>query len=182
MHALRRSHSHFASAGSPETLRVHHEWIATPITSISSPSPTPNRIPHPHTQLPHHPLHTSHPLPPTSQPSTPQHPPPNQRPYRGTNTHQPPRPHIPTIHKNFQCRHIIHDHRPTDRRRTTRQIILPDNQQYREKFRAAAHQQRGRYTRRVWKVGHAARPEAAGAWGQVRGRDGAEQADGEVEG
>lgn len=140
---------------------------------------TPKPAPHPSKNALNH---TPILFPPTPQPRLPHHTRRNNPPQPRPNTNQHARPNVPTVHQNLQRRNIIHNNRPTNRRRAARQVIVPNDQQYGKQLRAATNQQRGAERRRVGVVRDQRSPRPAQGSREGRRVEAREQADGQVEG
>jgi len=124
----------------------------------------------------HHPA-TQESFPPSAQARSPQHHPLDPPPLCGPNPDQHRGPHIATPHENLQRGDIVHNHRPADGGRTAGQVIVPDDEQHGEQLGAAADEEGG-----AERVGAREVRDEEAVEGEAGGGEGAQEADGEVEG
>jgi hypothetical protein len=128
-----------------------------------------NHIPNPaHHTASHRPFtHIS--LPSGPQTRHPQQTPSHQRPQPRPNTNQYTSPDVPTIHEYLQRSNVVYDDCPTYRRCTTRKIIVPYYQEYREELRTTADQQRSAQRCRARKVRYTSSPHRSKCVRKARG-------------
>jgi hypothetical protein len=111
------------------------------------------------------------------QPDSAEHAPTNSGASNGSYDDESHRSAIAAIHENLQGSYVVDDDGPADGRSRRRQVVLPNNQQYRKQLRARTDDERSRQGGGVGVIGY-----GGDATEPLERRQGAQQADGYVEG